>query len=139
MNALRRGSPLSGPASAKPRAATFACLLLCTGALSASVPAPEPVRTVSLIPKLEGTTWSGDGVVAPTTYFFDKNGVLQYSYNGNTYRNGTWKQEGESLYWESNQKYCEFKGKIEAAEIVGNAWNVRGGKWVLKFKPQNTR
>lgn len=119
--------------------ATALVSLLMSGVLFASVPQPEPVATISLIPKLEGTTWMGDGVVAPTTYMFDKNGVLQYSYNGNTYRNGTWKQDGEALYWECNNKYCEFKGKIEGVEIAGRAWNVRGGKWALKFKMENPR
>lgn len=114
-------------------------LLLAISVVSASVPTSEPVRTVSLIPKLEGTTWMGDGVVAPTTYFFDKGGVLQYSYNGNTYRSGSWKQEGDAVYWESNNKYCEFKGKIDGTEISGRAWNIRGGKWALKFKMQNPR
>ena len=31
--------------------------------LVASVPTPEPVESISLIPKLEGTTWKGDGAV----------------------------------------------------------------------------
>ncbi|GIW81065.1 MAG: hypothetical protein KatS3mg105_2872 [Gemmatales bacterium] len=80
---------------------------------------------------LTGTTWSGDGAVAYTIYVFERGGVLQYSYNGNTYRNGTWKQHGPNVYFEANQKYWEFEGVIRGDVIVGKSWNRAGRKWPI--------
>ena len=64
-------------------------------AVGSAVAAPVP-RAVVQRERLgvEGTVWAGDGVTAPTTYSFEKGGVLVYAYNGATYRNGTWKQDG---------------------------------------------
>ena len=83
---------------------------------------------------IAGTTWSGNGVVAPTVYTFEKDGSLTYSYNGNTYNRGSWTQKGKEIYWEMNDKYCEFKGTITKETITGNSWNVRGGSWDITVK-----
>src|SRR5713226_4524319 len=72
-------------------------------------PAPEPVT-----PDLRGTTWTGwnDGVKADWVVLFEPDGTLNYTYGNTTYRNGTWKLEGNYLYYESNQKYAEFRGVL---------------------------
>lgn len=96
-------------------------------------PSEESGQTVQ---SLEGTTWAGDGAVAFTIYRFERGGVLGYSYNNSSYRNGTWKQEGDSLYFECNKKYYEFRGTIRDNEITGQSWNIKGGKWNLRFERQ---
>ncbi|HET6574445.1 MAG TPA: hypothetical protein VFG68_12630 [Fimbriiglobus sp.] len=108
-----------------------AVLVVACGAVAA---APVPKERKKPVPKLEGTTWSGDGVTAPTTYTFAKGGVLVYTYLGNTYSNGTWKQTGAKVYWETNNRFAEFEGTVSGAVMAGEAWNVAGGRWKLKMK-----
>src|SRR3954451_2025338 len=50
--------------------------------------------------------WAGDGPVSETTYHFRADGVLIYSYGGRTHANGTWKQQGDGVYWEANNRFC---------------------------------
>jgi hypothetical protein len=107
-------------------------VLAVAPALTAAAPVPKERKP--RVPKLEGTTWSGDGVVAPTTYTFAEGGGLIYSYNGQTYTAGSWRQQGDTIYWETNNKYCEFEGRVKGDEMSGKAWNVAGGKWELKMK-----
>ena len=79
--------------------------------------------------KLEGTTWVGQDGEYVTTFRFDKGGVLTYAYVNGTYRNGTWKQTGDKLYFEMNNKFREFRGTIKGEKIEGNSWNIRDMKW----------
>lgn len=84
---------------------------------------------VLLLP-LEGTVWRGQWLDGQTvTLRFDKGGVLEYSYPLGTFRNGTWKQEGASVYMETNKKYAEFRGVLLSGRISGKASNVAGAKW----------
>ena len=62
--------------------------------------------------------------------------MLVYAYNGVTYRNGTWKQEGAEVYWETNNKYCEFRGTVRDGVLTGKAWNQAGGTWQLTITRQ---
>ena len=95
--------------------------------------APVPKELLRVAESLEGTTWSGDGVVAPTEYVFLKGGGFSYSYKGATHTAGSWKQDGNKIYWECNNKYCEFDGTIENGVMTGKAHNQPGGKWDLKM------
>jgi hypothetical protein len=95
--------------------------------------APVPKEILKKAENLEGTTWSGDGVVAPTVYTFNKGGGLTYSYQGAIHTAGTWKQDGNKIYWESNNRYCEFDGTFENGTMTGKARNVANGKWDLKM------
>ena len=100
---------------------------------SAAVAAPVPKEVRNGAERLEGTTWSGDGVVAPTVYTFNAGGGLTYSYNGATHTVGTWKQDGNKIYWETNGKFCEFDGTFESGAMTGKARNRPGGVWDLKM------
>ena len=100
--------------------------------LPAAVAAPVPKELLK-VENLEGTTWSGDGVVAPTVYTFNKGGGLTYSYGGETHTAGTWKQDGHKIYWESNNRFCEFDGTFERGTMTGKAHNVVNGNWDLKM------
>jgi hypothetical protein len=94
-------------------------------------PAPEPV-----VPDLRGTTWTGwnDGVKADWIVLFEPDGTLNYRYGNATYRNGTWKLEGDALYYESNKKYAEFRGIFQGNVINGEAWNVTGLRWQIHLQ-----
>ncbi len=113
-------------------AAAGAVFLAVSRPAQADVPTPPAdfdatTETVNLA----GAEWTGnDGAVAPVVVFhFERCGVLAYSYNGNSYRNGTWKQTGNSLYFEMNNKYRECQATIRGNRIEGDSWNVQGTKW----------
>lgn len=109
-----------------PRALLLVLLLSLGPAWAAPVPFPKPKKKPAVL-DLAGTTWVGNGIVAtPTTYTFEPGGVLAYSYNNRRYRNGTWKQTGNQVYWEANGKFCEFDGTFEGNRMTGRVWNVRG-------------
>lgn len=105
----------------------------------ASVPSPSPkeTRLLPLIP-LMGTTWVGhsDAVDAEMTVRFEPGGVLEYRYRSQTFRNGTWTQKGEEVYFETNKKYWEFKGRMKGRVITGRSWNCQGGRWDLTIEHQ---
>lgn len=105
-------------------------LLLCVFVNAASgFPVPKQARVQSVA----GTVWFGEGVVADTRYTFNADGSLTYAYNNSTHTVGSWKQDGEKIYWETNNKYCEFEGTLSGNEITGKAWNVANFRKDLKF------
>jgi hypothetical protein len=104
-------------------------ILLLAFVQAGAFPVPKDAGTASIA----GTTWSGDGVVAATVYTFNADGSMTYSYNGATHTNGHWKQDGTKIYWECNNKYCEFEGKLDGNDISGKAWNVENFNKELKF------
>jgi hypothetical protein len=61
------------------------------------------------VPDLEGTTWYSEEK-SPTRYEFRSGGVLAYT-KAETYTNGTWKQDGASLYFETNHRSREARGR----------------------------
>ena len=79
---------------------------------------------------LRGSRWYGKTYEkADMTIIFEPNGKLTWSYSGNTYTTGSWKQEGNAIYIEMNNRYCEFKGHINGSVIEGGWWNVTGLRW----------
>jgi len=83
---------------------------------------------------LKGTNWSGIDIYmssrfVPYTYRFGPNAVLTYGYQGQTYSNGTWRQNGDAVYMETNHKYSERVGLIQGKEILGVGRNVVGQTW----------
>jgi hypothetical protein len=83
---------------------------------------------------LKGTTWTGTDIYVgrtfvPYKYTFGADGILTYSYQGNTYRNGTWRQNGNAVYMETNKKYSERVGLIEGSHIKGVGRNLVGQSW----------
>jgi hypothetical protein len=85
----------------------------------------EPPREIVLT----NTTWTGVDGEWVTTYRFEPDGVLFYSYTTGTYRNGTWRVDGNELYLQINNKFYQFRGTINDDTIVGEAWNVKGDRW----------
>ena len=85
------------------------------------------------------TNWIGKdgpvGDVTLTTFRFQPDGVLVYSYNGNTHENAHWKQTGDRLYFEMNDKYRQGEAKINGNRIEIKSWNVTGVKWRTTLRP----
>jgi hypothetical protein len=107
-----------------------AALLLAVLLSIAFAPAPFPRPPKPGSGSVEGTAWSGsDSVGSRYTFRFLKGGVLDYTSPSGTYRNGSWKQNGEALYMETNNRYWEFKGAIKGNSLQGSATNIRGGNW----------
>jgi hypothetical protein len=112
--------------------ACFALTLGVAHAIPARLPyEPPPPQPLTI--DLRGTTWSGynDAVKANWTVLFEPDGNFSYSYGGASYRIGTWKVEGNSLYYETNKKYAEFQGVIVGNTIQGQGWNVAGLRWQI--------
>jgi hypothetical protein len=122
------------------RIVVFVAVALMTMSLSDAAPdrkphAPElPKRPVPL--ELRGSTWTGfnSGVGADWVVVFEPNGNLVYTYRGTTYRNGTWTLEGNALYYQVNQKYCEFQGTVSGDKISGESWNQAGKRWPIQLQ-----
>jgi hypothetical protein len=100
-------------------------------ALVAFGSAPRVAADDEKPPSVEGTEWVGPDLPEQfvTTYRFEKGGKLVYHYNGTTYDNGTWKQDGDKVYFEVNDKYREAKLKIKGDTLSGDSWNTTGKKW----------
>ena len=86
-----------------------------------------------------GTTWVGtDSDNDYYEYTFQADGALYYMSPSGFWKNGTWKQDGDSIYMETNNKYSEYQGRIIGTHIEGNAWNIKGRKWTWVADLRNT-
>ncbi len=89
----------------------------------------QHARAQSVI-NVSGTTWVGtDSDGDYYEYSFQADGALHYKSPSGFWMNGTWKQDGDSIYMETNNKYSEYQGRITGTHIEGNAWNIKGRKW----------
>lgn len=68
-----------------------------------------------------------------TTFRFEKGGVVSYSYDGNSFRNGTWKLEGDTLTFELNKGFRLFKGSVTKNKISGTSTNNYKEEWISTF------
>lgn len=80
---------------------------------------------------IAGTLWVADDDGDVTTFYFENDGTLSYTYNGKSYRNGTWKQSGRTVSFEMNESYRTFSGTIEGDRITGSSQNVADKSWEL--------
>jgi hypothetical protein len=91
---------------------------------------------------LAGTVWQGKdgprGDRQMTRFEFHEDGTLVYSYNGNTYDNGTWKQTKDRIYLEMNDRYRESSGVISLNRMEIRSWNVAKSKWNTILEKQGT-
>ena len=82
-----------------------------------------------------GSTWTGtDSDGDYYEYNFLAGGALHYKSPTGFWRNGTWKQDGSSIYVETNNRYTERKGIITGNQMSGDAWNVKGRRWTWVAK-----
>jgi hypothetical protein len=87
---------------------------------------------------LEGTVWEGRLIPeAVMTVRFEKGGVLWYRYSNNKgggSRRGSWKQNGDKVYLETNNKYAEYTAVIRGNRMIGEAHNVRPFQWTWEME-----
>jgi len=89
-----------------------------------------PSSSISGVPSVSGTTWSGaDSLDNHYDYEFRPDGSLRYSYETGSFTDGTWRQDGDSIYMSMNNKYSERLGRITGTHMEGNAWNVVNKHW----------
>lgn len=88
-------------------------------------PQPPPARQTS--PDLRGTSWHGVES-ADRNIYFHADGSLAYTPSQKGF--GSWRQEGNMVYFEFNGKYREFRGTIQGSVIQGDSWNIKGKRWV---------
>ena len=100
------------------------------------------VRAEKII-DINGTTWVGSGLVPNVSgeITFMTNGGTDTVYSNNNsnpthYTNGTWKQAGNIIYFESSNKYAEFNGVLNGEVMSGTAKNVNGVEWTWSFRRQ---
>jgi hypothetical protein len=120
----------------------LACLVFALG-VAQGVPARpryEPIEPPSRAPlALAGTHWFGKCYVDNFWIIFEPNGTITNGYNMNKWNNGTWKLEGNNLYFEMNNKYLQFRGTVTGNIIHGKAWNVNGSRWQTRFSKQEPK
>jgi len=106
----------------------FSALLTLAAGLATTVFALN-ARAQSVI-NVSGTTWVGtDSDGDYYEYHFQTDGALYYKSPSGFHRTGTWKQDGDSIYMETNNKYSEYQGRISGTHMEGNAWSINGRKW----------
>lgn len=82
------------------------------------------------VSSVAGTSWAGrDSKNHDYVYHFKTNGELHYKSHTGFYKNGTWKQNNNQIYMETNDKYSEYQGTIIGNRMQGKAWNTAGKKW----------
>jgi hypothetical protein len=54
---------------------------------------------------------------------------MTVSYNGSSYNRASWRQDGDKVYYEMNDRYCEFEGKFAGDAIEGESHNVVRKRW----------
>jgi len=113
----------------------FALLTLASG-LFMQVSAQNP--NASSVMSVSGTLWAGkDSDGDFYEYAFMANGDLYYKSPSGFYTDGTWKQDGDSIYMETNNKYAEYQGQVSGTHMEGKAWNVKNRKWTWQADYQN--
>jgi hypothetical protein len=115
-----------------PRLPFAAALLLAVGAAAGAAPRLNPEKKDA--PPLAGTSWAGKTAEGwDMTIDFLPGGGMTVSYNGASYNKASWKQDGHKVYYEMNDRYCEFEGKFIDAGIEGESHNVRGKRWATNL------
>lgn len=109
--------------------------LVIVGIVVASASAAPALKALPVkATPLAGTAWIGTTAEGwMMTIDFRDNGTMTVSYNKTRFSTATWKQDADKIYWEMNNKYCEFEGKMNGDTIEGESHNVVGKKWTTKM------
>ena len=94
-------------------------------------PPEHPKPSVPI--ELRGTTWRGKDYSDNRVMVFMPDGTVHYGTGKIQHKNGTWKLVGDDLYFEMNNQYREFKGKVIGDTIVGESWNIAKMRWETKL------
>jgi hypothetical protein len=102
--------------------------------LAGPIGAAPQLKPEKKVPSIAGTSWAGQTAEGqPMTIDFAADGTMTVSYNGNSFNRASWKQDADKIYWEMNDKYCEFNGKLVGDTIAGESHNVKGRTWETKM------
>ena len=109
---------------ARPLVALSAVFLVA----SATAAAPVPKNLKPKVPDVAGTVWISDetavslGVIE---YTFLEGGKLSWHQQGKTdvSTRGSWKQDGDKLWWEVNDVYVNYNVTYTDGRFVGEALN----------------
>ena len=116
-----------------PRLALFALLLFTCAALAA--PVPKALKK-PLAPQVVGTTWVGsNGNGGSYEYTFNADGTFSAAQNGRPYSKGNWKQDGDTLEWDFNNRYSVYTVTFASDTFEGTAVNIKGKSWPVTLKP----
>jgi hypothetical protein len=95
---------------------------------------------------LEGTSWVGVDGTKQLKYemTFMSGNIFQFSYydeqgkkvliNGTGIAQGTWRQSGNNVYMEVNNKFTERNGVINGDTMSGSAANKKGANWNWRYQ-----
>ena len=84
---------------------------------------------------VSGTIWTGmesDGDYYE--FFFMSDGNLHYKSPTGFWTVATWKQDGNKIYMEFNNRYAEREGTIQGNRMEGDGWNVMGKRWTWSLE-----
>jgi hypothetical protein len=107
---------------------SFCALFVCSIGLAAPALKPEN--------KLADTVWCGhtaDGWFM--TLEFKADGTLIMAYRGTVIDKASWVQTGNKIYYQVNNRFSEFTGKLNDGIITGESNNIWGKTWATKLKP----
>jgi hypothetical protein len=65
-------------------------------------------------------------------YTFERDGTLSYKSPTGSFKNGTWKQSGSAVYFETKGRSSEYLGEISGKTMQGRAWNTKDREWTWK-------
>lgn len=85
----------------------------------------------ALQPSLGDSMWVGYDLDGVMTFHFEKDGILSYRYGGNSFRNGKWTLNGDTVKFQMNDGYRVFTGTIDDQTITGKSSNETGKAWDL--------
>src|SRR3954454_16971989 len=115
-----------------PRLSLVVLLAVLVAAPAPAAPRLKPEKNDA--PALAGTSWAGKTAEGwDMTIDFLPDGKMTVSYNGASYNKAGWKQDGDKVYYEMNDRYCEFEGKFSGEAIEGETRNVRGKRWTTSL------
>ena len=79
---------------------------------------------------ISATTWAGtDSEGQYYVFHFKSSSALHYKSPTGFWTRATWKQSGNEVYMETNNKYSEYFGTIRGKQMQGTARNIKGKKW----------
>jgi hypothetical protein len=110
---------------------TLVLVLAAWPALAAPQLKPEKNKEATAI---AGTRWSGKTAEGwDMTIDFAIDGKMAVTYNGTSFNKASWRQDGDKVYYEMNDRYCEFNGKLSGEVIAGSTHNVAGKTWETRL------
>jgi pimeloyl-ACP methyl ester carboxylesterase len=99
---------------------------------------PQDDRTDPDPGSVAGTTWAGtDSYGHHYVFSYLPGGILRYTSPSGTFNNGTWRQNGDRVYMEMNDRYSQHEGVIRGSKMSGAARNVKGDRWTWSVERQS--